>query len=185
MAKQPTPRRVKSTPVEALPKDVTVKGGQDEDQPLTEMQRVFVMGLVHHKLNLSAAARNAGFRQPASSATALMKNPKVIKAIAIEREEYAKASGMTKQKVIEGFAEAIDLARIKADPIAMIAGWREVGKMCGFYEPQKAEVRISVQGQVLLQQLNNMTDEQLLQMAEDDPSILEGEFLDISDQSAE
>lgn len=185
MAKNPTPRRRNSTPVEALPKDVRNTGSQDADQPLTEMQRAFVTYHVHHKLNQTAAARQAGFNQPGTSANALMKNPKVIKAIAVEREEYAKASGMTKQKVIDGFAEAIDLARIKADPIAMIAGWREVGKMCGFYEPQKTEVRVSVQGQVLLQQLNNMTDEQLLQMAEEDPSILEGEFLDVTDQSAE
>lgn len=46
------------------------------------------------------------------------------------------------------------MAKIKADPLTMIAGWREVGKMCGFYEPTKAKIEVSVQGQVLIQRLN-------------------------------
>lgn len=154
----------------------TVIGKQDRDQPLTEMQRMFVHHLVHNKLNQTAAARQAGFNQPGTSAHALVRNPRVIAAIAAERAEYAKASGMTKQKVIDGFSEAIDLARIKADPIAMIAGWREIGKMCGFYEPTKTKIEVSVQGQVLIQRMNSMSDEELLALAEGDPTALEGEF---------
>jgi phage terminase small subunit len=146
------------------------------------MQRKFVHHLVHDKMNQTAAARLAGFNQPGTSANYLMRNPKVVAAIAEERAEYAKASGMTKQKVIEGFTESINLARIKADPIAMIAGWREIGKMCGFYEATKSEIKVSVQGQVMLQRLNSMSDEELLALAEGDPSVLEGEFTIVDDQ---
>lgn len=169
-------RRNSKAPEEVSRGGSTVNGLQRADLPLTEMQRAFVNHLVHNKLNQTAAARQAGFNQPGTSAHALMRNPKVLAAIAVEREEYAKASGMTKKKVIDGFSEAIDMARIKGDPIAMIAGWREIGKMCGFYEAQKAEITVSVQGQVLIQRLNSMSDEELLQLAEGDPSVLEGEF---------
>jgi len=154
----------------------SANGTQDPKQPLTEMQRMFVHHLVHNKLNQTAAARQAGFNQPGTSAHALVRNPKVIAAIAEERAEYARASGMTKQKVIEGFSDAIDLARIKADAIAMIAGWREIGKMCGLYEATKTELKVSLRGQVLIQRLNSMSDEELLALAEEDPSVLEGEF---------
>lgn len=177
------PKRRNSMAVTELPRDVRNRGGQDASQPLTEMQRMFVQHLVHDKLNQTAAARQAGFHQPGTSAHALMKNPKVLAAIAEERLEYAKASGMTKRKVIEGFSEAIDLARIKADPIAMIAGWREIGKMCGFYEATKTKVEVSVQGQVLIQRLNTMSDEELLALAEGDPTVLEGEFNVVDDAS--
>lgn len=156
-------------------------GTQNPDVPLTEQQRLFVKYLVHDKLPQTAAGRMAGYNHPSTIST-LMKNPKVIRAIAEERAEYAKASGMTKNKVIDGFAEAIDLGRIKGDPIAMIAGWREIGKMCGFYEPTKAKIEVSVQGQVLIQRLNTMSDEELLQLAEGDPSVLEGEFHVVEDQ---
>ena len=165
-----------------MPRDTRNRGNQDPSQPLTEKQRMFVHHLVHDKLNQTAAARQAGFSQPGTAANALMKNPKVLAAIAEERAEYARASGMTKQKVIEGFSEAIDLARIKADPIAMIAGWREIGKICGFYEATKTKIELSVQGQVLIQRLNSMSDEELLALAEGDPSVLEGEFTVVDDQ---
>jgi hypothetical protein len=180
MAKyQSTPKRKNSKGGHQL--SPFTPGTQNPNVPLTEQQRRFVTHLVHDKLPQTAAARMAGYGDAASIASALMKNPKIQRAIAEERREYAIASGMTKQKVIDGFAEAIDLGRIKGDPVAMIAGWREIGKMCGFYEPTKTKVEVSVQGQVLIQRLNSMTDEQLLQLAEGDPTVLDGEFSVVSD----
>lgn len=144
--------------------------------PLTEMQRAFVKYLVHDKLPQGAAARMAGFAQPDTAATTMVRNPKIQNAIAEERAAYAQASGVTKKRVIDGFLEAVDLGRIKGDPIAMIAGWREVGKMCGHYEPTRTKVEISVNGQVMIQRLQNMSDEELLALTEQDRAVIEGEF---------
>lgn len=141
---------------------------------LTEKQRLYVHHLVYGKLSHKAAARAAGYR--GNLPKGMTDSPRVMHAIAVEREEYAKASAMTKKKVIDGFMEAIDMARTKADPVAMIAGWREVGKMCGFYEPSRAEIKVSVGGQVMIQKLNSMTDEELLALAEGNPNVLDGEF---------
>ena len=74
------PKRRNSTPVTAL--GPYLQGMQDASQPLTEMQRMFVQYLVRDKLNQTAAARQAGFNQPGTSAHALMRNPKVLAAIA-------------------------------------------------------------------------------------------------------
>ena len=156
-------------------------GTQNPDVPLTAQQQLFVKHLVLDKMPQTVALRMAGYAPNPSTGSALMKNPKIQRAIAAEREAYAKASGMTKRKVIDGFSEAIDLARIKGDAIAMIAGWREIGKMCGFYEPTKTKVEVSVQGQVLVQRLNALSDEELLKLAEGDPSVLEGEFHVVED----
>lgn len=176
------PRRRNSKSAQDLLADGRVTNGtQDRNQPLTEMQRMFVHHLVHEKLNQTAAARQAGFNQPGTAANYLMRHPKILEAIAAERLEYAKASGMTKQKVIEGFSEAIDLARIKGEPLAMVAGWREIGKMCGFYEAQKTKIEVSVQGEVLINRLKTMSDAELLAMAEGDPTVLEGSFNVVSE----
>jgi len=156
--------------LDAVSREVT-----DLDVVLTEQQRLYVHHLVHNQLSHSAAVRMAGYAH-INSAVDLRKNPKVQRAIAIEREEYAKASRMTKQKVIDGFLEAVDMARIKGEPLAMIAGWREVGKMCGFYEPTKTEIQLSVNGRVLLSKLNTMSDEELLALTEQDSNALEGQF---------
>lgn len=176
------PKRKNSMPPEQI-RDASVgrqiDGSQSEFGELTEMQREFVHQYVHNKMNQTAAARLAGFNQPGTAAHALVRNPKVIRAIAEEREEYARASQMSRQKVIDGFAESIDMARIQADPLTMIAGWREIGKMCGFYEPTKTKIEVTHNGQVMIQKLAAMSDEELLELASGDPGalMLEGEFL--------
>ena len=174
---QPTRRNSKAV-TEFETHGSQVAGTQRADQPLTELQRKFVHHLVHDKMTQTAAARAAGLKgNPGSAGYDMMRNPKVQRAIAEERKEYEVASGVTKKKVIDGFLEAIDMGRMKGDPLAMIAGWREVGKMCGFFEPTKSKIEISVNGQVMVQRLNQMTDEELLAIAESNPEqILEGEF---------
>lgn len=153
-----------------------VDGTQDPDGPLTELQKRFVHHLVHDKMGQTAAVKAAGYSPNPSTGTTLMKNPKVIKAIAEAREEYARASGITRKKVIDGMMEAVDMARLKGEPLTMIAGWREIGKMCGLYEPQKTKVEVSVNGQVMIQRLQTMTDAELLSLVEGDPTALDGEF---------
>lgn len=149
------------------------------DQPLTEMQRQFVINIGEHGMNHTAAARAAGFNHPTVQGSQLMRQPKIRAAIATAREAYAKASGMTRQKVIDGFIESIDMARIKSDPLTMIAGWREVGKMCGFYEPSKSKIEISVNGKVMLEKLSSMSDAELLQLTQEHA----GEFEVIDEES--
>ena len=42
-----------------------------------------------------------------------------------------------REGVIAGLLEAIDQAREQANPAAMIAGWKTIGQMLGFFEPVK------------------------------------------------
>lgn len=151
---------------------------------ISERERVFVNALVRDKLPQGAALRVAGWGNPntksttlASMASKIIQKPKIQRAIAAEREEWAKASAMTKKRVMDGFTEAIDMAKMTTDPMAMIAGWREIGKMCGFYEPIKHQISVNHTGQVLLQKLQVMSDDELLALA-GDPSIIEGEIVE-------
>jgi phage terminase small subunit len=155
--------------------------GENADKPLSEQQRLFVRFHVHEQMNVTAAARAAGYKGNASVAgMSLMKNPAVLKAIERAQEEYRLASQMTRKKVIDGFLEAIDLARMQSEPASMIAGWREVGRVCGLYEPTKTRMEVSVNGSVTLQRLETMTDAELLQLMHEQPealpSAIEGEF---------
>ena len=176
-----TKRKVSRSNVSQAPENLPNRREQakngvlNPDAPLTEMQRQFVTYFVDQQMTQTAAARAAGFSNPGTAANQMMQHPKIERAIAERRAEYAAASQVTKKRVIDGFLESIEMAKIKADPLTMIAGWREVGKMCGFYEPTKAKIEVSVQGQVLIQRLNAMSDEELLKLAEGDPNVLEGE----------
>lgn len=151
------------------------RGKQDDSQPLTEKQRRFVNAVARDNMNNLAAARIAGYdRHPGGNG--MLKNPKIIRAIAEEREKWAKASAMTKKKVIDGILEAIEMAKIQSDPTPMIQGWTQIAKMCGFMEPTKHKLEVSVNGQVVIQKLQELDDAQLLALADGRSDAIEGEF---------
>lgn len=101
------------------------------DQRLTPEQSIFVKNVATTLMTPTAAARLAWphLNQPAVRANAEMKRPQIQVAIANERAKYEAASDITRRKVIDGFMEAIDMARVQADPTAMIGGWREIAKV--------------------------------------------------------
>lgn len=90
-----------------------------------------------------------------------------------------KAANMSRKKVMDGMLEAIDLARILEKPTAMISGWKEVGRMCGFYEPDRKEITLNVQGAQLEKELKSLPREELYRLMEQHgeslDSIIEGE----------
>jgi hypothetical protein len=115
---------------------------------------------------VTGAAPQHGYR--------VIKKPNVLKALLEAREKWAVASRMTRQRCIDGFLESINLAKMAGEPIAMVAAWREIARMCGFYEPTKHKVEISVNGQLQLERLQAIPREELLKLV-DQPAI-EGEF---------
>ena len=138
------------------------------------MQRTFVTLFVHDQLPKTVAAREAGYSSPGTAAGGLMENPKIVQAIAVEREKYAIESKLNRQDVLDGFKEAIEMAKMMSDPGVMVAGWREIGKMCGFYEPSKIDIQVTTKGAALLQQMEEMSDDELFAIADDD--IIDGEW---------
>ena len=71
---------------------------------------------------------------------------------------------MTRQRVLDGLLEAVELARERADPTAMISAWREIGRLCGYYAPER--VRIGVQASGPNSIFSRMSDGELLAIAE-------------------
>ena len=104
-------------------------------------------------------------------------NPVIQAALKSMRQDTYERLQVTRERCVEGILEAVEMARIMAEPATMIAGYREVGKMLGFYEPERKEVAVVGEGGRLLQKVSQMSDEQLLQLlTKPDPAIIEGEF---------
>lgn len=149
------------------------------DRPLTTRMKEFVKLWAQGETILSAAIR-AGYNDGGTYAYRLAKDPAILKIYHREKEAYAAAVGMTRQKVMEGLLEAVEMAKIQADPTAMIAGWREVGKMCGYYEPVKKQIDVNITGNVVMERLNKLSDAELLKLIETETAnALEGEFTEV------
>lgn len=118
--------------------------------------------------NATRAARAAGYAAASAHVTGcrLLRIPKVAEAIQAREAEAARRLELDRQAVLQRLQEAAEMARIKADTMAMIAAWREIGRMCGYYAPERTNVEISASSVELRMRIREMPDEELLALAE-------------------
>jgi phage terminase small subunit len=154
---------------------IKAKSMATQAEMLNPKQQAYIEGVTREGKSKLKAAYDAGYSSPRTAIQRLETSAPVQKAIATERKAHEEELNMTRKKVVDGLMEAVDMARVKADPLSMVAGWREVAKICGYYEPVKHKVEVSVNGQVLLHQITSMSDEDLLKLA-DEANVIDGEF---------
>lgn len=124
--------------------------------------------------NASRAAREAGY-PPASAHTTsnrLLKNEKIRAVLAARRAETAQRMALDRETVIRELRTAVEVARMKGDASAMIAGWREIGRMLGFYEPEVRRIDVNLDGDRLMQRIRAMTDAEVLRLAGADEALV-------------
>jgi hypothetical protein len=110
-----------------------------------------------------AAAVRAGYSQRTARQQAyeLLTRPDVAAGVRAGEVKIAAKAQLSRASVMHGFLEAIELGRSRADAGAMIAGRREIAKMCGFYAPERKCVELSMAGSVLSAQCEQMSDAEL------------------------
>lgn len=130
---------------------------------LTSRQQAFVDA---YCLGSSAteAARRAGYgeRGAGVTATRLLRNANVQAAIAERQTANAERFELNREAVIAELQTAIEVAKEQQNPVAMISGWREIAKICGFYQPTTHEVRLTDSQVSTLRNLEAMSDEELI-----------------------
>ena len=123
--------------------------------------------------NASQAAREAGYAEAGARVTScrLLTNPNVQTAVLAERRRYEKGLRITREQVIAELRSAIDIARTRGNVPAMISGWREIAKICGYYE-RRVEVSIhpNIAAQRLVSQLEIMSTDELMKLTESSKS---------------
>lgn len=151
---------------------------------LTDQQRIFCEQILKGRAP-GQAARIAGYANPDTTGHAVAKSPKVAAAIKYLYKKHEKVSDMTRKKVMDGMLEAIDMARIQADAGNMIAGWREIGRMCGYYAPEVKKIDINITAKRVIDKLETLSDEDLVQMIEESSNIIEAEAVEILEHAQE
>ena len=103
--------------------------------PLTDKAKLFVKFWAEGN-SITTASMMAGYGDGAAYAYKLVHRIDVKQMYEAEKIRYAEAAQATKIDVMAGLKEAIDMAKLMSEPATMIAGWREIGKLCGYYEPR-------------------------------------------------
>lgn len=131
------------------------------DRPLTDMQKLFVKFWADGDSIPNAMAR-AGYNDQPSYGYRMAKMPNVLAEYNKIKAKYEEAAQMTRKKVMDMQLEAFEMAKLMAEPASMVSAAREIGRMCGYYEPVKQKIEVSVNGQIAVKRMESMTDEELV-----------------------
>lgn len=140
-----------------MPNVVTIDGLSPSERAFVEW---FAQGLTQ-----TQSATRAGYANPTSSGNDLMHRPEILTAIEAAKSAFHDIARVSREDIVEGLKEAIDMARTMADPLTMITGWRELAKVCGHYE-NKTKIEVNHTGNVQLEHLNQKSDAELLKLIE-------------------
>ena len=141
---------------------------------LTKQQRIYVDSRLQG-MNLTQAARAAGYAYPNVIGHSLSKHPRVKAVLMARSKEMSVNIKLKREDIIEGLQDAV---RSAATSTELTAAWRELGRVIGAYEPEKIEVNVT--HKMTLQELGTSSDRQLLD-AIDAGKVIEGESKEILD----
>lgn len=133
------------------------------DKPLTEKQRAFAVAYARGESVPNAMAR-AGYNETPSYGYRMLHMPNVRAVIDAEKALYAAAAQMDRKRVIDMHLEAFEMAKLISEPSSMVAAAREIGKICGLYEPRKVDITLNGSVQHEVHRFEGMSDAELLKV---------------------
>ena len=143
---------------------------------LSEQEQKLLYNCEVLKMTQQRAAELAGYP---SFPAAIMKRPDMLAAREQLRNMVRVRVNITKEDVINGIQKAIEHAVLLDDPMAQIAGWRDISKMLGYDAPR--EINITVSGAVrdVRRQVSQLGDEELVALLGAD-NVVDAEFYPVS-----
>ena len=113
--------------------------------------------------NGAAAAVRAGY-SPKSARSIAHENltkPDIQTVLQARQAVTAKELQITRQGVIRGLLDAVEMGRLQQNPAAMVCSLREVAKILGFFAPEVKRVELASVENPAHTKFNAMTDAQL------------------------
>lgn len=123
----------------------------------------------------SDALRAAGYHP--SNAANVIRHEGVQELLAEARAEITDLTTIKRLDVLNMFLEAINMARTMADPANMINGADKIAKMMGYYAPEVKKIEHSLDHDALKTKFQQMTDEELMELAAGRAKVVDGEVL--------
>jgi len=127
------------------------------------------------------SARLAGYLNPKESCRDLEKNPDIADVLAQHIAKSRQQAKWTRDKVMEGLEEAINMGKIISDPSSMIRGFQEINKMQGYYAPETKELTLSDDTVAKLDQIAQLSEAELLERLGKQQAYIDAEFERVDD----
>ena len=162
-AKAVGPRQIRALRTGAHTNTMAQAAAVSEDKPLTEKQKAYAIARARGE-TVPNSMLAAGYNEQVSYGYRLDKMPNVQRLMRQEQALYAAAAQIDRKKVIDMHLEAFDMAKLINEPASMVSAAREIGKICGLYEPKKVDISINGKVEHELRRLEGMSDAELLEV---------------------
>lgn len=147
---------------------------------LSKQQAIYVAARAKNHTKQESAIM-AGYKVEENGVVKVERSEKVQTALTDARTETAKALKVTKEMIAQGFLDAAEMARVMADPQAMVRAYSELGKMLGMYAEEKKKVTHEI-GEKTLDALKGLPDHELAKLAKG--RVIEGESSRVEDDES-
>lgn len=149
-------------------------------EPLTEKQRNYVLQRMQGQAPKNASVR-AGY--DGSYYQELEKHEHVRAALDAHYADMRAEHDIQIEDVILGIKAGIEICTEQADGVGVINGWEKLSKICGIAAPERKQVTLSVEGQAVHNQLQQLEEDQLLQLlGKERQLIIDAEFEEVNDE---
>lgn len=176
------PKRIAQTRQYVNTSTMAAAESVDPDKPLTEKQKLFAKYYAEGD-SIPNAMQRAGYNEQPSYGYRMVKMPNIKREIARYQAEFQKAAELSKRDVMDMLKESYEMAKLMNEPSTMVSAAREIGKLCGYYEPTKVQIDVNNATRVKFEQLS---DAELFAMIEKASRELEqAETLGLEDHSGD
>lgn len=143
-----------------------------DDYGLDEQEQQLLYNVEVLGLSVKRAGAMAGVTDP----HAMLQRGNVMVAREKLRAALRERLQITREDVVNGIKTAIDQAVILADPMAQIAGWREIAKILGIDKTPNVNVHIQGTLEQVQKQLQGLPLEQLMKEAGQIGNVVDVDF---------
>lgn len=133
---------------------------------LTDKFKSFVKFWAQGESKHSASIR-AGYEDSGAYCYRMSRAPQAVALYNEEKRLFEAAAQMTRKQVMDGLLDGIEMAKLAGEPASVITGWKTIGQMCGYFEPRKVSVDVNVTGNATMQQMNKLSDAELLRVIQE------------------
>ena len=127
-------------------------------------------------MSTERAHQMAGYKPHHSNAYNMYQRPEIQARIAELQKINREMADLSRKDVMAIVADAIAMARLQADPTAMLRGANELNKMLGYHMPEKVVHEIGEDSKRFVASLKNMSDEEMLEHLGDENLVVDAEF---------
>ena len=149
----------------------------------TEISELLPAGLTDEEANFVYNVEVLGL--PAVKAATLagmpkgrMNAPHIIQSRELVKRELRGALAITREDVVAGYQDAIGMAKIIADPVAMIAGGKETAKILGLDAPLRIDINLQASIEVQQAHIRTLPTAELMKRLGAD-EVIDGEFYEV------